>query len=117
VLSLAKRAVPDFISWVLMLVVISRVSMYSLVLFFTSYTCTTAAQNAGLGQGAGHRFGDHLQVGGTEFVGHGFNRFGVAVADVLAAQGRRGVGATGGQQGEERSGKSVQTWGCSLIQE
>ncbi|MCY1308097.1 hypothetical protein D9M70_580800 [compost metagenome] len=36
VLSLAKRAVPDFISWVLMLVVISRVSMYSLVLFFTS---------------------------------------------------------------------------------
>jgi hypothetical protein len=33
-----------------------------------------ALQNAGLGQGAGHRFGDHLQVGRTEFVGHGFNR-------------------------------------------
>ncbi len=41
VLSLAKRAVPVFISWVLIDVVISRVSMYSLVLFFTSYTCTT----------------------------------------------------------------------------
>src|SRR3989338_1627877 len=66
-----------------------------------------ALEDAGFEQTAGHLLGNHLQVGGAEFVGHQLDGLGIAVVDLaVKTHGGRGQVLAGRQgQGAGRKGQ------------